>query len=289
MEQFIIVTDTNADLPDSYLEEHHIGVMSLSYTLDGITYSRGNDLEYNEFYRKMREGFMPTTSQVNPEEAKRVFLEAMKENSQILCLSFSSALSGSYNSARIAAEEIMEENPDVKITVIDTKCASLGEGLVIHKAVKMRENGKSIEEVTAWLNSHLQNFVSVFTVDDLNHLYRGGRVSKTAAVIGTMVNIKPILHVNEEGMLVPVGKVRGRKKSIHSLVEYMEQKMGSFRSENDIVFISHGDALEEAQAVADLVKEKFGIDQFLIHFVGPSIGAHSGPGTLALFFMGESK
>ncbi len=146
MEQFIIVTDTNADLPDSYLEEHHIGVMSLSYTLDGITYSRGNDLEYNEFYRKMREGFMPTTSQVNPEEAKRVFLEAMKENSQILCLSFSSALSGSYNSARIAAEEIMEENPDVKITVIDTKCASLGEGLVIHKAVKMRENGKSMEE-----------------------------------------------------------------------------------------------------------------------------------------------
>ena len=289
MESFKIVTDTNADLPESYLEEHHIGVMSLSYTLDNITYSKGNELDYKEFYSKMRNGFMPTTSQVNPEEAKRVFEEAMKENKNILCLSFSSGLSGSYNSARIAAQEIMEENPDVTIRVIDSKCASLGEGLFVYKAVALRAEEKNISETADWLESHINNFIHIFTVDDLNHLYRGGRVSKTAAVIGTMINIKPILHVDEEGHLVPISKVRGRKKSLHSLVDYMEEKMGSYRDKNDIVFISHGDTLEDAQFVADSIKEKFGINNFLINHVGPTIGAHSGPGTIALFFLGDER
>ena len=213
MGQFKIVTDINADLPASYLEEHEIEVMYLSYTIDQNTYSRGKELDYKEFYRLMREGKMPTTSQVNPDEAKRVFLEAMKESSEILCLSFSSGLSGTYNSARIAAEEMLEEYPDLKIRVVDSKCASLGEGLFVHKAVTMRAEGKSMVETADWLEENISHFVHIFTVDDLNHLYRGGRVSKTAAVIGTMVNIKPILHVDDEGHLVPIGKVRGRKKS----------------------------------------------------------------------------
>ena len=289
MGQFKIVTDINADLPASYLEEHEIEVMYLSYTIDQNTYSRGKELDYKEFYRLMREGKMPTTSQVNPDEAKRVFLEAMKESSEILCLSFSSGLSGTYNSARIAAEEMLEEYPDLKIRVVDSKCASLGEGLFVHKAVTMRAEGKSMVETADWLEENISHFVHIFTVDDLNHLYRGGRVSKTAAVIGTMVNIKPILHVDDEGHLVPIGKVRGRKKSLHELVYYMEKKVGNYLSNNDIIFISHGDCIEDANFVADCIKEKFGINSFLIHNVGPTIGAHSGPGTMALFFIGESR
>ena len=289
MGQFKIVTDINADLPASYLEEHEIEVMYLSYTIDQNTYSRGKELDYKEFYRLMREGKMPTTSQVNPDEAKRVFLEAMKESSEILCLSFSSGLSGTYNSARIAAEEMLEEYPDLKIRVVDSKCASLGEGLFVHKAVTMRAEGKSMVETADWLEENISHFVHIFTVDDLNHLYRGGRVSKTAAVIGTMVNIKPILHVDDEGHLVPIGKVRGRKKSLHELVYYMEKKVGNYLSNNDIIFISHGDCLEDANFVAECIKEKFGINSFLIHNVGPTIGAHSGPGTMALFFIGESR
>lgn len=289
MGQFKIVTDINADLPASYLEEHEIEVMYLSYTIDQNTYSRGKELDYKEFYRLMREGKMPTTSQVNPDEAKRVFLEAMKDSSEILCLSFSSGLSGTYNSARIAAEEMLEEYPDLKIRVVDSKCASLGEGLFVHKAVTMRAEGKSMVETADWLEENIRHFVHIFTVDDLNHLYRGGRVSKTAAVIGTMVNIKPILHVDDEGHLVPIGKVRGRKKSLHELVYYMEKKVGNYLSNNDIIFISHGDCLEDANFVAECIKEKFGIDSFLIHNVGPTIGAHSGPGTMALFFIGESR
>ena len=289
MGQFKIVTDINADLPASYLEEHEIEVMYLSYTIDQNTYSRGKELDYKEFYRLMREGKMPTTSQVNPDEAKRVFLEAMKESSEILCLSLSSGLSGTSNSARIAAEEMLEEYPDLKIRVVDSKCASLGEGLFVHKAVTMRAEGKSMVETADWLEENISHFVHIFTVDDLNHLYRGGRVSKTAAVIGTMVNIKPILHVDDEGHLVPIGKVRGRKKSLHELVYYMEKKVGNYLSNNDIIFISHGDCLEDANFVAECIKEKFGIDSFLIHNVGPTIGAHSGPGTMALFFIGESR
>ena len=289
MGQFKIVTDINADLPASYLEEHEIEVMYLSYTIDQNTYSRGKELDYKEFYRLMREGKMPTTSQVNPDEAKRVFLEAMKDSSEILCLSFSSGLSGTYNSARIAAEEMLEEYPNLKIRVVDSKCASLGEGLFVHKAVTMRAEGKSMVETADWLEENISHFVHIFTVDDLNHLYRGGRVSKTAAVIGTMVNIKPILHVDDEGHLVPIGKVRGRKKSLHELVYYMEKKVGNYLSNNDIIFISHGDCLEDANFVAECIKEKFGIDSFLIHNVGPTIGAHSGPGTMALFFIGESR
>ncbi len=289
MDNFKIVTDTTADLPNDYIEENHLGLMFLPYTVEGVTYTPGHEMDYTEFYKKMRSGMMPTTSQVNPTEAKNCLEQCLQETDRILCLSFSSGLSGTYNSARIAAEELMEERKGCEIIVIDSKCASLGEGLFVHKAVEMRRAGKSMEEVASWLQRHIENFVHVFTVDDLNHLYRGGRVSRTTAIIGTMANIKPILHVDSDGHLIPVSKVRGRKKSLHSLVDYMEQKMGSYRLENDIVFISHGDALEDANLVAENIKERFGIDTFLINHIGPTVGAHSGPGTIALFFIGESR
>ena len=289
MELFKIVTDTTSDLPADYIAKNQIGVMTLPYTLEGETYGEENSLEGKVFYQKMRNGSMPTTSQVNPLEAKQKFEEYSKESTQILYLSFSSGLSGTYNSVRLAAEEIMEENKDVNIMVMDSRCASLGEGLFVHKAVELRKQNKSMEEVVEYLTQHRNHFVHVFTVDDLFHLYHGGRVSKTTAFVGTLANIKPILHVDEEGHLVPIGKVRGRKKSLHQLVDLMEQKMGSFQKENDIVFISHGDCLEDALLLKEEITNRLGITNFLINEISPTIGAHSGPGTVALFFMGEGR
>lgn len=289
---FKITTDSTADLPVEYLKEHNVGCMPISYIVDGVTYGRDKELDWKEFYSLMRnDGKMPTTSQINPAEAKEYFEEFIKTDKEVLHLAFSSGLSGTYGNLCIAAEEIMEEHPDCRIIVVDSLCASMGEGLFVHKAVKMRDEGKTIEETADWLRTNVQNFTHVFTVDDLFHLYRGGRVSKTAAVIGTMAGIKPKLHVDSEGHLIVIGKVRGRKKSLNALVDYMEEKMGSYLSENrqDYVFISHGDALEDAEYVRDQIKERFGIENFLINHIGPTVGAHSGPGTIALFFMGESR
>ena len=286
---FKLMTDSTADLPESYLTDHNIGCVNLSYIMDGITYGHGKEMPWKEFYASMRNGNMPTTSQVNPGEAREYFEELLQTDKEILYLAFSSGLSGTYNSGRIAAEELMQERDDCKIVVIDTLAASLGEGLLVHKAVTMRDEGKSIDEVAEWIETHKSNLVHAFTVNDLFHLHRGGRVSKTAALLGTLAGVKPKLHVDDEGHLILIGKERGRKKSLTALVDYMEEHVGSYRDANDIIFISHGDALEDAEFVADQVKERFGIDNFLINNVGPTIGAHSGPGTIALFFMGDSK
>lgn len=290
MGNYIITTDTTADLPESYIQEKGLGIMSLSYTIDGETYDRSHELPVKEFYDKMRNGSMPTTSQVNPDGAKKVFLDMMTQHdADVLHIAFSSGLSGSYNSARIGAEELAEEYTAHKVTVIDSLCASLGEGLLVHKALENQKKGMSLEENAKWLEENKLHLVHNFTVDDLFHLHRGGRVSKTAAVLGTMINLKPILHVDNEGHLIPLSKVRGRKKSLIALVDSMEKQMGSYRDQNDIIFISHGDCEEEAQYVADLVKQRFGIESFLINYVGPTIGAHSGPGTMALFYLGEYR
>jgi len=289
---FKIITDSTADLPKEYLEEHQVGCMPISYILDGVTYGGEKELDWKEFYAMMRnDGKMPTTSQLNPEEIKKYMEECAGNYEEILYLAFSSGLSGTCGNARLAAEEVMAEHPGARILVVDSLCASMGEGLFVHKAVKMRDAGKSMEETAQWLEDHVQNFVHVFTVDDLYHLYRGGRVSKAAAVVGTMVSIKPKLHVDHEGHLILIGKVRGRKKSLSALVDYMEEKMGSWTQENkdDMVFISHGDALLDAEYVRDQIKERLGCEHFMISHIGPTIGAHSGPGTIALFFMGESR
>ena len=212
---------------------------------------------------------MPTTSQVNIGDAIKLFEKLVGENDEILCISFSSGLSGTYNSVALAAQEVCEAHPEKKIRVVDSKAASLGQGLMVDFALRMRQEGK--------------------TVDDLNHLYRGGRVSRATAFVGTLANIKPILHVDDEGHLINIGKVRGRKKSLTELVNLMEQKIGDHIKDNQKVFISHGDSLEDAEFVADEVKRRFGIDSFLINYVGPTIGAHSGPGTIALFFFGNER
>ncbi len=286
---FKLITDSTADLPAEYLQEHNVGCIKLSYIIDGVTYGQGRELPPREFFDMMRGGKMPTTSQVNPEEAKAFLEKAVQTDKEILLLAFSSGLSGTYNNIRLAAEELMEERPDCKIIVIDTLCASMGEGLIVHKAVGLRDAGKSMEEVAEWVKSNLLNVVHVFTVDDLFHLYRGGRVSKTTAVIGTLAGIKPILHVDNEGHLININKVRGRKKSLVTLVDYMAERVAGYDPENDMVMISHGDALEDAEFVRDQVKVRLGIQNFLINSLGPVIGAHTGPGLIALFFMGTER
>ena len=178
---FMLVTDNTADLPLEYLQEHNVGLMSLSYILDGVVYGKDKELDCKEFYGLMRSGKMPTTSQINPDEAKEFFEKSILENKEILYIAFSSGLSGTYNSGRIAAEEIMEEHPDVRIVVVDSLCASMGEGLLVHKAIRLRDEGKSLDEAAEWLEQHKKNVVHAFTVDDLFHLHRGGRVSKYCA------------------------------------------------------------------------------------------------------------
>lgn len=289
MEKYKITTDNTADLPYTYYKEHDIEYMYLTYQLEGTTYGKENELEFKEFYSKMRNGSMPTTSQVNAEEAKEILRPILEEGYDILHLAFSSGLSGSYNSVRLAAEELREEFPERKIVVIDSLCASLGEGLFVDKAITLKEEGKSLEENAEWLEKYKTNFCHVFTVDDLFHLHRGGRVSKVAAVVGTMINLKPLLHVDNEGHLIPVSKVRGRKKSLAGLVSMMEERVGSWKDKNTKIFISHGDCQEDAEYVAKLVKEKFGYETFLINTIGATIGTHSGPGTVALFFMGDYR
>lgn len=288
MRQFIISTDTTADLPDNYVRNNNIDVHTLYYSIGNTIYGPDNSLPVKEFYDRMRNGEMPTTMACNPEEVANIFKKRASEGYDILHIAFSSALSSSYNNFCIAASEAMEEYPECKIIVIDSLSASMGEGLVVYRAMQLKNMGKTIDETADYISNHLQNFVQFFTVDDLNHLYRGGRVSKTTAVIGTLAGIKPILHVSEEGRLIPVGKVRGRKKSLNALVDKIDTYMGSYKNETDVVFLGHGDCPEDAQYVADKVKEKCGLDVW-INTICPTIGTHSGPGTVALFFMGEKR
>lgn len=289
MKEFIITTDTTSDLPQEYLNKHNIGMLSLYYNLNGTVYGEDNVLEPKEFYHIMRGGALPTTMAVNPDLARKVFTDLLDKGYDVLHIAFSSALSGSCSVAATVARELCEERPGSKIIVVDSLCASLGEGLLVHKAVCLKESGKTIEEVYDWLENNKLNLCHLFTVDDLHHLHRGGRVSKASAIIGTLINVKPVLHVDNEGRLIPLNNVRGRKKALISLVDQMEEKTKNYPVKNDIFFISHGDSLEDAEFVADLIKERLGINDRLIHYVSPTIGAHSGPGTIALFFMGSER
>jgi EDD domain protein, DegV family len=289
MRKFIITTDNMSDLPEPFINENNIGQMSLSYILDGETYNKDNSLSESEFYDRMRKGSMPITSQINPEAARIELEKYLKEGYDIIHVAFSSALSGSCNSVNIAAKELAEEYPEAKIVVIDSLLASLGQGLLVCKLVEMKKEKKSFEELVKWATDNREHICSYFTVDDLFHLFRGGRVSKATAIIGSIINIKPVLHIDKEGKLISIGKARGRKKSLLTLIDKMDEKMGRYKEDNKTIFISHGDCLQDAQFVQQTIKERYAIESFIVSYVGPVIGAHSGPGTLALFFMGEER
>lgn len=289
MREFVITTDTTCDLPDDYLKQYNLKIVPLYYSFDDVVYGDKKQLSPKEFYDRMRGGSMPTTMAVNPDTAREIFTGILNEGYDILHIAFSSALSGSYSVAAATARDLCEEIPGANIRVIDSLCASMGEGLLVHKAVMMKEAGKTMNEIADWLENNKLNLCHIFTVDDLHHLRRGGRVSKTTAIIGTLINVKPILHVNDEGRLVSLNNVRGRKKALVSLVEQMEKRISGYEDKNDTIFISHGDSIEDAEYVASLVRERFGIKNILINYVCPTIGSHSGPGTIALFFMGNPR
>lgn len=289
MRDYVITTDNNSDLPEEYYKDHGIGCTYLSYAMDGVNYTHENFLPVHEFYERMRNGSLPTTAQVNPESVKHLMEPYLKAGKDILHIAFSSGLSGSYNSARVAAEELAEEYPERTVKVLDSLSASLGQGLLVHLAQQKKEAGEPLEAVAEWVEANKKHIVHMFTVDDLDHLYRGGRVSKTAAVLGGMLNIKPVLHVDDEGKLVAVGKVRGRKKALLELVKAMDEKIGSFKESCDTIFISHGDCEDEARLIEAKIKEKYAIKTVVINHVGATIGAHSGPGTVALFFLGDVR
>lgn len=287
MNKYAIISDTTCDLPQEFTKAHNIDIITLYYSIDNVIYGDQTKMDPTEFYALMRSGKMPTTMACNPESTEICFRKHLDAGEDILHIAFSSALSSSYNTAAMIGRQLQEEYPDRVIQVIDSKCASLGEGLFVYKAVENQEKGLSLLENVQWLEEHKLNMCHQFTVDDLNHLHRGGRVSKTTAILGTMINVKPILHVDDEGRLISLCNVRGRKKSLQTLVDNMELLSEGY--ENDIVFIGHGDCIEDAEYVKNLVSERFGIHSFLINYICPTIGAHSGPGTLALFFMGKSR
>ena len=289
MRDFIITTDTTCDLPESYILENKLDLHPLFYHFnDSVIYGKDENLDPVVFYQRMRDGEMPTTMASNPEDSKDLFEARIKEGYDIIHIAFSSGLSSTCQNAVIAANELSEDYPDAKITVIDSLCASMGEGLLVYKAIEYKKAGHSYDETVAYINELVPHLSHRFTVDSLFHLHRGGRVSKATAIIGTLVGIKPILHVDDTGHLVSVGKTRGRKKALASLVESMIQTMGNRL--NDTIMISHGDALEDAEYVASLIKEKISeVKNVIINYICPTIGAHAGPGTIALFFEAETR
>ena len=287
MKEFIIATDSTVDLPKAFLEENHVLTISLSYVMYGVTYKDLDGLSHEEFFEKITNGSLPTTSQINPEEARKALEPVVKEGKEILYLGFSSGLSGSYNSVRMAAEDLMEDYPETKIVTIDSLCASMGEGLLLYKTLQLKEQGKNLDEIAEWVEANKLHICHNVTVDDLNHLHRGGRISKTTAVLGTMVKIKPIIHMDNEGKLVVIGKERGRKKSLLTLLDKMEKQMQGY--ENDVVMITHGDCIEDAKYVEEQIRERFGIENIIVNGIGSVIGSHTGAGVVAVFFMGSER
>ena len=289
MRDYQIITDTCSDLSDAYCKKHDIGMIPTYYEMDGKLYGDTENMEYSEFYDKVRQGMMPTTMAINPQVTEKVFRSYLEKGMDVLYLGFSSALSSSYNVGAMTALNLSDEFPEAKIITVDTLAASLGEGLLVHLARELQVSGKTIEEVASWVEDNKLHLSHQFTVDNLFHLYRGGRVSRTSAILGTLAQVKPILHVDNEGRLIPIGKVKGRKKSLNALVDRMGETLGSFAGKNKIFFLGHGDCLEDAQYVADRVKERFGIEESYIDMISPTIGAHSGPGTIALFYLGDER
>ncbi len=288
--EYVITTENTCDMPYDYYEQNHVEFSYLPCTMGEVIYNRENDMDPKVFYNQMRNGMMPATSQVNADEEKKMWRPILEKGYDILHLSFSSGLSGTYSSSRLAAEELMAENNQYKIIVVDTLCASMGQGLLLTKTLDQKREGKSIDETASWVEHHKKNLCHVFTVDDLMYLHRGGRLSKVSAVLGTVINIKPMLHVDNEGHLILLGKERGRKKALQSLVGMMDERLGSYRDKNDVIYISHGDCEEDALYVKDLVQRKYpSVKKIEVNTIGATIGAHAGPGTLAMFFMGDQR
>ncbi len=285
-----ITTDTTCDLPQEFYDERGIVTVGLSYRLDGKEYKEGTDtnLASKDFYNQLRAGLQSTTMQVNTYDFMSIVEPLLQQGEDILHLAFSSGLSGTYDSCVRAVEELHEKYPERRVVIIDSLAASAGEGLLLYYANENRRAGMSLDDNAQWLEEHKLRVCHWFTVDDLMFLHRGGRVSKTSAILGSLLGIKPVLHVDDEGHLILVSKARGRVGSIDALVDMMV-KTANEDIREQMVFISHGDCKEDAELLARKLREKVGVQNIRLSDVGPVIGSHSGPGTIALFFMGKQR
>ena len=285
-----LFSDSCSNLTDAMIADLDVEILSLTVRADGreyYSYIKGEKTDIKKFYDLMRAGHSLETSQLNMEKCREAFAAVLEQGQDVLYLAFSSALSGTYNVATVVADELKEKYPGRKIYVVDSLAASMGEGLMLTYAANKRKEGKSIDEVRDWLENNKLSFCHWFTVDDLYHLKRGGRVSAATALLGTMLSIKPVLHVDNEGRLINVSKARGRKKSLEALVDRMAETC--VNPEDQLIYISHGDCLEDAKYVEKLVREPLHVKDVKINYVDPVIGAHSGPGTVALFFVGTER
>ena len=288
MSDFTIVTDSSADLPAGLVQELGVEVIPLAFTIQGKTYRNYPDdreMDPKAFYQMLRSGEVATTSAANAFEFTSTVEPILQAGRDVLILAFSSGLSTTCQSAQLAAQELSEKYPERKVYAVDTLAASLGQGLLVWLAAQEKNEGRDIEEVREWVEENKLRLCHWFTVDDLHFLKRGGRISAATAVVGSMLSIKPVLHVDDEGHLINVGKARGRAASLTALVDKMEETA----IDVDTVFISHGDCLADAEKVKAMVEERFGTQKVVINHIGPVIGAHAGPGTLALFFLGTQR
>ncbi len=288
MNEYIIFTDSACDIAPELLKEWGVKYQNLTFHFEGEEREYQNEeMAPAEFYARMRAGQVAKTSAINVETFKAAFEAELKAGSDVLYLGFSSGLSNTCNAAQLAANELLESYPERKLIVVDTLCASAGQGLLVYLTLQKKNEGASIEEAAAYAREQIPHLCHWFTVDDLMFLKRGGRVSPAVALIGTMLNIKPVMHVDDEGHLIKVSQARGRKASLKAIVEQYDAL--ALTPDAGTVFICHGDCMDDAQRLAGMVREKHGVEVKLITYTGTVIGAHSGPGTLALFFLGTER
>ena len=288
---FEIVTDSSCNLTENMIDELGVHVLPLVFMSEGKeyrSYLKGEKTDLKQFYTMMREGKVFTTSLPNMADAEALLRGLLESGRDVLYLGFSSALSGTYEAVRLLCTQLAAEFPERTVRAVGTLAASGGQGLLVYHACKHAQAGASLEETARWVEENRLHLAHWFTVDDLMFLLRGGRVSKVSAYMGTMLNIKPVMHVDDEGRLIPVEKVRGRKKAIQGLVKHREETAQKPEADQP-VFITHGDCPEDVEYLCDLIREKFGDVQITVNYVDPVIGAHSGPGTLALFFLAEHR
>lgn len=289
MNNFVIFTDSASDSPRKMIDDLDVKYLGLICNINNKEYvdEFNVNLTPKDFYNKLRDDAMPSTSQINAFRFIEAFEEYVKKGIAILYLVFSSALSGTYNSSLIARKELLEKYPEAKIEIIDTKAACMGEALLVYYSAKMRKDGKSLKEISTWVESNKNNVCHFLTVDNLDHLKRGGRISPTAAAIGGLLNIKPMIYVNNKGELLNFAKAKGRKKSIKNLYDLLEKHI--VNPEDQTIFIAHSDCIDDAEKLAGMIRENFNVKEIIIDYIGIVIGSHTGVGTLALFFLGDTK
>ncbi len=289
MRQFKIITDSACDMPKEYYQQHDVECVSLGFRMNDVDYEgeNGEKIDVKDFYQKLRDGAMPTTYQVASEQAKEHIEPYLKKGQDVLVLAFSSGLSGTCSSFQVAARGLAEEYPERKVVVVDTLCASMGEGLFLDYVAKKADTGASLEETANYAEDLKLQICHHFTVDNLFHLHRGGRVSKVTALVGSILKIKPIMHVDNEGKLVVIGKAMGRKKSLSELVNNLFETADM--DDNDPIYISHGDCIEDVEYVKNLILARRPNTEFMVNEVGAVIGTHSGPGTIAIFNKGKHR